>query len=170
MHVFKDSTGREWPIEINAGTLKRVWDLAKIDLGSPDDCAPGDTSQLFVRIRTGSAVLCSILPAVCFTRINQLGLTMDQFLEALGDKNPGGARSVLGRVAEFFPADGRARKARMLSAFGKYKDLAAERQTKGGVLAEVERLLDGESRRASHAATGSAESWASTPADSPSAS
>ena len=170
MHVFKDSTGREWPIEINAGTLKRVWDLAKIDLGSPDDCAPGDTSQLFVRIRTGSAVLCSILPAVCFTRINQLGLTMDQFLEALGDKIPEAREAFWAEWQSFFRRTGEPEKAQMLSAFGKYKDLAAERQTKGGVLAEVEKLLDGESRRASHAATGSAESSASTPADSPSAS
>ncbi len=170
MHIFKDSTGREWPVEINAATLKRVWDLAKIDLGSPDDTAPGDTAQLFVRLRTGSALLCAILPAICFTRINQLGLTIDQFLEALGDKIGEAREAFWSEWQDFFRRTGEPEKAQMLSAFGKYRDLAAQRQTKGGVLSEVERLLDGECRLGSPAAGGSAGSSASTPEDSPSAS
>ncbi len=170
MHLFQDSTGRQWPIEINAGTLKRVWDLGHIDLGSPDDVAPGDTTHLFVRIRTGSAVLCSILPAVCFLRINQLGLTVDQFLDAIGDKIGEAREAFWAEWQSFFRRTGEPEKAQMLSAFGKYKDLAAERQTKAGVLSEVEKLLDGECRLASRAATGSPASSESTPQDSASAS
>lgn len=36
MQRFTDATGREWPVEINFSTLRRVKDLAKLDLLDPE--------------------------------------------------------------------------------------------------------------------------------------
>ena len=36
MRTFRDNVGREWFIDINVGAVKRVRDLAKIDLADRD--------------------------------------------------------------------------------------------------------------------------------------
>jgi hypothetical protein len=169
MHVFQDSTGREWPIEINAACLKRVWDTARVDLGVPEQPAPGDTdTPLITRLRFGSALLCSILPAVCLPQIAARGMTADRFLEALGDAIPAARDAFYAEWKDFFQRTGDSERSDMFP--GMEAAVEENRKIRARDSKAPEKPTHGACPQASPAAIGSPESSESTPADSPSAS
>ncbi len=61
MRTFKDNGGREWTIEINVSTLKRVRGLTGTDLMQVVEGAGG----LIERLIRDPVLLCDVVYAVC---------------------------------------------------------------------------------------------------------
>lgn len=77
MQTFKDSEGIEWTIKINVASVKRVRDLAGVDLMGALD------GSLFERLALDPILLGDVLHALCRPQAEERNLTPEQFGERL---------------------------------------------------------------------------------------
>lgn len=97
MRTFKDSTGREWTIDVTVGAVKRVRELTQVDLFS-------------IFTQAGSAVfndpvkLVDVLYALCRDQAEKMAVSDLQFGESLvGDSIEAAADAMVDAVVDFFP-------------------------------------------------------------------
>lgn len=130
MRTFKDNAGRTWTISLTVAAVKRVRDLAKIDLL---DLANG---RVFERLVADPVTLCDALYAACKPQADAEGITDEEFGEAMaGDAIEHASKALVEELIQFFP---NARERAALSRVVRTMDAAMDRAR-----SDVERRLDG---------------------------
>ena len=130
MRTFKDNAGRTWTISLTVSAVKRVRDLAKIDLL---DLANG---RVFERLVADPVTLCDALYAACKPQADLEGITDEEFGEAMaGDAIEHASKALVEELIQFFP---NARERAALSRVVRTMDAAMDRARD-----RVEQRLDG---------------------------
>ena len=80
MPRFSDSSGREWPVTITIGTVRRVKADLSVNLA---DIHEGDP-PLMNRIATDPTFFCDVLLSILRPEIEKAGLPEDEFWNRLG--------------------------------------------------------------------------------------
>ena len=100
MRTFADTTGREWKVDVNVGTCKRVKTL----LPGTDllDVAGGD---LLCRLASDPILLCDVLYVVVKPQADAEGVSDEAFGQALGgDALEAATTALLEALSDFFPS------------------------------------------------------------------
>lgn len=151
MRTFKDNAGRTWTISLTVSAVKRVRDLAKIDLL---DLANG---RVIERIAADPVTLCDALYAACKPQADAEGITDEAFGEAMaGDAIEHASKALVEELIQFFP---NARERAALSRVVQTMDAAMDRAR---TLVE-RRIESGEIERAIEAAMAAPEQTAGPP-------
>lgn len=158
MRTFKDNAGRTWTISLTVAAVKRVRDLAKLDLL---DLANG---RVFERLVADPITLCDALYAACKPQADAEGISDEQFGEAMaGDAIEHASKALVEELIQFFPnARERAALSRVVQTMDAAMDRArgvVERRIESG---EIDRAI--ESAMAGPSSIGSPESSESIPA------
>ena len=137
MRTFKDNAGRTWTISLTVAAVKRVRDLAKLDLL---DLANG---RVFERLVADPVTLCDALYAACKPQADAEGITDEQFGEAMaGDAIEHASKALVEELIQFFPnARERAALSRVVQTMDAAMDRArgvVERRIESG---EIERAI-----------------------------
>ena len=80
MQMFKDTSGKEWSLQVNVGALDRVKTLTGIDFLVVDDI----DNSLMPRLLNDPATIGNVAYAVIQPQAQEAGVTRDAFLAALG--------------------------------------------------------------------------------------
>ena len=162
MRTFKDNAGRTWTISLTVAAVKRVRDLAKIDLL---DLANG---RVFERLVADPVTLCDALYAACKPQADAEGITDEAFGEAMaGDAIEHASKALVEELIQFFPnARERAALSRVVQTMDAAMDRARttiERRIESG---EIDRAIEAAMPAAMDgpSSTGSPVSSASTQA------
>jgi hypothetical protein len=98
MKTFKDNAGRTWTIAINVNAIKRVRDLAKVNLLEAAD------GKLFERLIDDSVLLVDAIYAACKPEADAASVTDEDFGRAMaGDAIEHATAAMLEELAAFFP-------------------------------------------------------------------
>jgi hypothetical protein len=101
--VWKDGQGRAWSLAITVNTIKRVRELADVNLLDAFD------GRLFIRLGQDFELLVNVIYAVCQPRAVELGVSEEDFAELLcGDALEAAGLALVQGVLDFFPKDRRA--------------------------------------------------------------
>lgn len=135
MHTFNDKEDREWALDLNITTLKRVRDLCGVNLAAY-------SGNLYRQIAEDPVLLCNIIFAMCRDRFEELGLTEDQFGAAMGgDTIDAATTALLEEIRDFCPSPARRKLLGELLEKGKAIEEKAfaelEAQIKSGALDEA---------------------------------
>lgn len=87
MKKFTDSTGHEWEITLTIGSVKRVRELAKVDLlaiEDPIDHTKKDDPALLTELGTDIVLLCDVIFAIVEPQAKEAGITDITFGHSLG--------------------------------------------------------------------------------------
>lgn len=164
MPSFKDSTGRDWLVEVNVSAVKRVRSLLGVDLLAVVD----DNLKLLAKLADDPILLVDVLYAVCKPQADDAKVTDEQFGGVMvGDAIHAGAAALFGAIADFFPEP------QKRTAIRKVVEKA--NRTADLLLGQAVRAIDAVepsdvAKTLSGGSTSSPASSASTPAPSPSAS
>lgn len=128
MNKFVDATGREWAVEVNVATIKRVRSLAGVNLLEVVE------GELIERLSGDPVLLCDVLCAVCRPQAQREDVSDEAFGEGLaGDAIAEATAALIEGLVAFFPEPRR----RLLE-----KAAAKYRQVQTKALAMVETKLD----------------------------
>jgi hypothetical protein len=138
MRTFKDNAGRTWTISLTVAAVKRVRDLARLDLL---DLANG---RVIERLVADPVALCDALYAACKPQADAEGVTDEQFGEAMaGDAIEHASKALVEELVQFFPnARERAALSRVVRTMDAAMDRArtlVERRIESG---EIERAIE----------------------------
>lgn len=131
MPKFSDNTGREWIVEINVSTIKRVRAEAGIDLLAVSD------GTLIGELLTDPITLCNVIYILCKPRADEQGVTDELFGEAMaGDAIDHATEAMLSGLVSFSPSPkDRANLSEVLgrtrAMMDKARDLSAEKINSG---------------------------------------
>lgn len=104
--LFKDSEGREWHVRMTVAAVDRVLDLCQVDLYEDDGWG---------KVLKDPRIACAVLGAVLIPAIEQRGLTVEQFRDALdGDAAFAGISALHEAVVNFTPPELRATRQKIL--------------------------------------------------------
>jgi hypothetical protein len=128
MKTFTDNAGRTWTVQVNVDAIKRVRDLAKVDLLEVVE------GKLIERLIADPVLLCDVLYCLCKPEADARNLCDSDFGRAMGgDAIDHATTALLEELVDFFPQGRR----RVLS-----KALAKLRKLEETALAAVEARLD----------------------------
>ena len=114
MSTWKDTQGRTWQLGINVNTIKRVRELAGINLLDVFD------GHLLNRLAEDPELLVNTLYAVCKPQAEQESVTPEAFAELLvGDAIEEAGAALVQGLIDFFPKDRREVLRRLWAATGK---------------------------------------------------
>lgn len=91
MHEFTDKDGHKWAVDLNVATMKRIRDLAKLDLANPET---GDPPAI-VRLDTDIILLVDVLCASILPDLERAGVSDEDFGRRLGGRAIADARAAL---------------------------------------------------------------------------
>ena len=129
MRTFTDNAGRTWTIALTVAAVKRVRDLAKLDLLN---LANG---RVFERLVADPVTLCDALYAACKPQADAEGISDEAFGEAMaGDAIEHASKALIEELIQFFP---NARERAALSRVVRTMDAAMDRAR-----SDVERKLE----------------------------
>lgn len=141
MKTFRDGNGKEWVIEINVTSIKRVRDLAGFDLL---EVVEGTLIDKLIR---DPVLLCDVIYAACKPEADARGIDDRQFGQAMfGDAIAHASDALLEELVNFCqnPRD-RAILAKVLEktrvAMDKARDLIEARLNSGEIEKAVDRVL-----------------------------
>lgn len=99
MKTFKDNAGRVWTVAVNVSSIKRVRDLAGVDLLTIVD------GSLIQKLYQDPVVLCDALFALCKPEADKLNITDEMFGEAMaGDPIDHATTAMLEELVSFSPS------------------------------------------------------------------
>lgn len=98
MRTFVDNSGRTWTISVNVGSVKRMRDLAKVDL-------MGETLAVCIgKLSDDPLVLTEALWSILLPQAEKLGISQEEFAEAIGGEVIANATDALmDEIVDFFP-------------------------------------------------------------------
>ena len=100
MKTFTDNAQREWSVELNVTSMKRIRDLAEVDLMD----ILGEGGNLMVRLQEDPILLCNVIYAICKPQADKLSVSDEQFGEAMaGDAIDKGMEALLAELINFIP-------------------------------------------------------------------
>ena len=162
MKTFVDNAGRTWTVQVNVDAIRRVRDLANVNLLEVIE------GKLLERLLADPILLCDVIYCLCRPEAEAKSISDVDFGRAMaGDAIDGATTALLEELVGFFPQE----KRRVLA-----KALAKLRTLQTAALAVVEQRLESPEledrlRRQLQSLSGSAPaSLASVPDDSPSGS
>ena len=130
MKTFTDNKGRTWTLEVTVATVKRVRALCRVDLNSIVELDKNNTpsAELLERLSSDPVLLVDVLYAVCKPQADKLGITDEDFGEAMaGDAIEHATTGLLEEVIDFFPEAKRLVMRKILSASRKFSDAARKK-------------------------------------------
>ena len=130
MKSFTDNKGRTWTLEVTVATVKRVRALCKVDLNSIVELDKNNkpSAELLERLSSDPVLLVDVLYAVCKPQADKLGVTDEDFGEAMaGDAIEYATSALLEEVINFFPESKRMVMQRILSASRKFSEAARKK-------------------------------------------
>ena len=122
MKTFTDNADRSWNVEINVAAVKRVRDLANVDLLEIVE------GKLIERLIRDPILLCDIVYAVCKPQADERGVTDEEFGRSMaGDVIEHATSALLEELVSFCPSP-RDRKnlGRVLEATNRVMDKARD--------------------------------------------
>ncbi|MEM7630357.1 MAG: hypothetical protein AAF356_13210 [Planctomycetota bacterium] len=169
MKTFTDNAGRDWVIEINVASLKRVKGLTGTDLIV---LAVSMDTSIAERLAADPILLCDVLYAVCKPQADERDISDEEFGRAMaGDAIESATVALLEDIVGFCPSPrDRAALGRVLTAMRDARDKARdlvdknlERMIEGG---EIDRIVTSAMTEAEQALerTTSGDSSTSAPA------
>lgn len=100
MAAFKDSSGRDWVVEIDVNQVKRLRSELGLDLLE----VLGGENQVFQRLADDPVLLVDCLWVICREQAEDRSLTDVQFGKSLvGDSIEFATRALMGAITDFFP-------------------------------------------------------------------
>ena len=130
MRSFTDNKGRTWSLEVTVATVKRVRALCKVDLYSIVELDKNNkpSAELLERLSSDPVLLVDVLFAVCKPQADKLGITDEDFGEAMaGDAIEHATNALLEEIIDFFPEAKRVVMQRILSASRRFSDAARKK-------------------------------------------
>ena len=128
MKTFADNAARTWTVQINVDTIKRVRDLAQVNLLEVIE------GKLLERLISDPILLCDVIYCVCQPEADTKNISDADFGRSMaGDAIDGATTALLEELVDFFPQG----KRRVLS-----KALAKLKQLETAALAVVETRLE----------------------------
>ena len=98
MKTFIDNAGRTWTVAINVDAIKRVRDVAQVNLLEVIE------GKLLERLIGDPVLLCDVIYAVCKTESDAKSITDVDFGRAMGgDAIDGATTALLEELVDFFP-------------------------------------------------------------------
>jgi hypothetical protein len=128
MKTFNDNAGRSWTVQVNVDAIKRVRDLAQVNLLEVVE------GKLLERLIGDPVLLCDVIYCLCKPEADGKGISDVDFGRAMGgDAIDGATTALLEELVDFFPQA----KRRVLA-----KALAKLQKLQTAALAAVETRLD----------------------------
>ena len=130
MKSFIDNKGRTWTLEVTVATVKRVRGLCKVDLNSIVELDKNNkpSAELLERLSSDPVLLVDVLFAVCKPQADKLGITDEDFGEAMaGDAIEHATSALLEEIIDFFPEAKRLVMRKILSASRKFSEAARKK-------------------------------------------
>lgn len=128
MKTFNDNAARSWTVQINVDAIKRVRDLAQVNLLEVVE------GKLLERLIGDPVLLCDVIYCLCKPEADGKSISDEDFGRAMGgDAIDGATTALLEELVGFFPQA----KRRVLA-----KALAKLRNLEAAALAAVETRLD----------------------------
>ena len=130
MKTFTDNKGRIWTLEVTVATVKRVRALCRVDLNSIVELDKNNkpSAELLERLSSDPVLLVDVLYAVCKPQADKLGVTDEDFGEAMaGDAIEYATSALLEEIIDFFPEAKRLVMRKILSASRKFSDAARKK-------------------------------------------
>ena len=130
MKTFTDNKGRTWTLEVTVATVKRVRGLCKVDLNSIVELDKNNkpSAELLERLSSDPVLLVDVLYAVCKPQADKLGVTDEDFGEAMaGDAIEYATSALLEEIIDFFPEAKRFVMRKILSASRKFSEAARKK-------------------------------------------
>ena len=150
MKSFTDNKGRTWTLEVTVATVKRVRALCKVDLNSIVELDKNNkpSAELLEQLSTDPVLLVDVLYAVCKPQADKLGVSDEDFGEAMaGDAIEHATSALLEEVIDFFPEAKRMLMRKILSASRKFSEAAKRKletelngEFESRVVSELDRL------------------------------
>jgi hypothetical protein len=112
---FRDSEGRPWQVALTVASAGRVRDLVRVAPPAVDGATAeperpfdiidaGRVAETFQILRTNYAAIGEALYAILLPKVQERGLTKEQFLDGLsGESLDAGARAIEEEIVDFFP-------------------------------------------------------------------
>lgn len=120
MPSFKDTEGRIWTLRITVAAIRRIKDIAGIDLGDFSVFGEGGP---FSDLGSDSCRLVEIVYAAVKPEADILGVTMEKFMESfVGETVVKASEALLESLADFFPGSQGLLIRRALELSGKAKE------------------------------------------------
>lgn len=120
MPSFKDTEGRVWTLRITVAAIRRIKDIAGIDLGDFSVFGEGGP---FSDLGSDSCRLVEIIYAAVKPEADILGVTMEKFMESfVGETVVKASEALLESLADFFPGSQGLLIRRALELSGKAKE------------------------------------------------
>ncbi|MEL6397439.1 MAG: hypothetical protein AAFQ71_15805 [Planctomycetota bacterium] len=137
MKTFTDNAGRDWVIEINVASLKRVKGLTGTDLIA---LAVSMDTSVAERLASDPILLCDVLYAVCKPQADERGVSDEEFGRAMaGDAIESATVALLEDIVGFCPSPrDRAALGRVLTAMRDARDKARDLVDKN-----LDRMIEG---------------------------
>ena len=130
MKTFTDNKGRTWTLEVTVATVKRVRALCRVDLNSIVELDKNNkpSAELLERLSSDPVLLVDVLYAVCKPQADKLGITDEDFGEAMaGDAIEQATGALLDEIVDFFPTAKRMAMQKILAATRRFEVLAKKR-------------------------------------------
>jgi hypothetical protein len=140
MKSFTDNKGRTWTLEVTVATVKRVRALCRVDLNSIVELDKNNkpSAELLERLSSDPVLLVDVLYAICKPQADKLGVSDEDFGEAMaGDVIEHATTALLEEVIDFFPEAKRLVMRKILSASRKFSE-AARRKLEAELNGEFE--------------------------------
>jgi hypothetical protein len=138
MRSFKDNQGRQWSVDINVTTIKRVRGLTGEDLMQVIE------GTLIEKLIRDPVLLCDVVYAICKPEADTRSVSDEEFGKAMaGDAIEAATTAVLEELVGFCPSPrDRANLGRVLQATRKVMDRARDLVEKKLDSGELDRLAD----------------------------
>ncbi len=119
MKTFVDNAGRTWTVAVNVDAIKRVRDLATVNLLEVIE------GKLLERLIGDPVLLCDVIYAVCKPEADAKSVTDVDFGRAMaGDAIDGATTALLEELVDFFPQGRRRVLAKALAKLRKFETAA----------------------------------------------
>ena len=137
MRSFTDNADRQWTVNINVDTIRRVRSETNVDLLEILD------GKLAEDLSTDPVLMCDILFAVCKPEADQRGLSAEDFGCGLaGDAIEFATDALLEEITDFFPRSRRQLLSAVLARRKRLEHLAANKIEQQMAAPELDRLLE----------------------------
>lgn len=162
MKTFNDNAGRSWTVQVNVDAVKRVRDLAQVNLLEVVE------GKLLERLISDPVLLCDVIYCLCKPEADSKNISDVDFGRAMaGDAIDGATTALLEELVDFFPQAKRRVLAKALAKLQKLQTVALAAVETRLDSPELERQMAARLQQLSSSSGNALESSASTPAASP---
>jgi hypothetical protein len=162
MKTFNDNAARSWTVQVNVDAVKRVRDLAQVNLLEVVE------GKLLERLISDPVLLCDVIYCLCKPETDSKNISDVDFGRAMaGDAIDGATTALLEELVDFFPQAKRRVLAKALAKLQKLQTAALAAVETRLDSPELERQMAAQLKQLESSSGSAPESSASIPAPSP---